>query len=221
MSAVVIAPGRARTPWRQQAVALGVAVQTSRVARRLRRTDGAIEAQEKIWRGLAASFARTAFGRENGIESGLNYAAFRGRVAPRAYEDFVPWIEQMKRGAADVLWPGRCAHYAVSSGTTAGRTKYLPVTRQMLAHFRQAGLESLCYYTRRAGSARVFRGKHLFLGGSTALAPIEEARPFRAWGGDLSGIAALNLHAGWSIISTNPAAILRSSATGRPNFARS
>ncbi len=193
MSNAAAVPRRANTSWLQQAVALGVAVQTARVAQRLRRTDGAIQAQEKIWRALAARFAQTAFGQEAGIEPGLNYGGFQGRVAPRAYEDFVPWIERMKHGAADVLWPGRCAHYAVSSGTTAGRTKYLPVTREMLAHFRRAGLESLCYYARRAGSARVFRGRHLFLGGSTTLAPIEEARPFRAWGGDLSGIAALNL----------------------------
>jgi hypothetical protein len=194
MSAVATAP--ARTPWLQHAVALGAAVQTARIARRLAATDAAQAAQEKTRRALMARLVATEFGRETGIEREMTYGEFNARVAPRGYEAFVPWIERMKRGEADVLWPGRCAHYAVSSGTTAGRTKYLPVTRGMLAHFRRAGLESLCYYARRAGSARVFRGRHLFLGGSTVLAPIEEARPFRAWGGDLSGIAALNLP-GW------------------------
>ena len=48
--------------------------------------------------------------------------------------------EQMKRGVADVLWPGKCSFYAVSSGTTAGPTKYIPVTFAMFAHFRRAGL---------------------------------------------------------------------------------
>ncbi|MBL9202310.1 MAG: GH3 auxin-responsive promoter family protein [Opitutaceae bacterium] len=187
---------RPRTPWLQHAVALGAAVQTARVARRLRAVESAIAAQDRTRRALVARLAGTTFGRETGVLRGLTYAGWQARVAPRAYEDFVPWIERMKRGEADVLWPGRCAHYAVSSGTTAGRTKYLPVTRDMLAHFRRTGLDSLCYYARRTGGARVFRGRHLFLGGSTVLAPIEEARPFRAWGGDLSGIAALNLP-GW------------------------
>jgi hypothetical protein len=196
MSAVPFISAAGRTPWLQRAVALGAALQTARVTRRLRRSDGAVAAQEKTWGRLMGQFARTAFGRENGIEPGVSYAGFRSRVAPRGYEGFVPWIERMKCGGADVLWPGRCAHYAVSSGTTAGRTKFLPVTREMVAHFRRAGLDSLCYYARRTGSSRVFRGRHLFLGGSSALAPIEEARPFRAWGGDLSGIAALHLP-GW------------------------
>ncbi len=193
----VVCEGRpARTPWLQQAVALGVAVQTVRVGQRLARADGARRAQEQTWRALMRRFTVTHFGREQGIERGLRYEEFRHRVPLRGYEAFVPWIERMKRGEAGVLWPGRCAHYAVSSGTTAGRTKYLPITREMLGHFRQAGLESLCFYARRTGSARVFRGRHLFLGGSTALAPIAEAQSFRAWGGDLSGIAALNLP-GW------------------------
>ena len=28
-------------------------------------------------------------------------------------------VKGVERGEADVLWPGQCAHYAVSSGTTA------------------------------------------------------------------------------------------------------
>jgi len=176
---------------------LGAAVHTARVGRRLRTPHRAVLAQEAAWRGLTANLALTDFGRSQGLHAGMSYAGFRGRVTPRRYEEFAPWIERMKRGEAGVLWPGICRHYAVSSGTTAGRTKYLPVTEAMLGHFRRAGLESLCYYARRTGSARVFRGRHLFLGGSTALAPIPEAAPFEAWAGDLSGITALHLP-GWA-----------------------
>lgn len=140
--------------------------------------------------------AATAFGREEGLAPGMSYAEFGRRVAPRTYEAFAPWVDRMKRGEADILWPGRCAYYAVSSGTTAGRTKYLPITREMIAHFRRAGLDSLCFHARRAGSASIFRGRHLFLGGSTALAPLPESGAFQAWAGDLSGITALNLP-GW------------------------
>ena len=119
------------------------------------------------------------------------------RVPPKVplstYEDLAPHIELMKKGEPDVLWPGRCQIYAVSSGTTAGRTKYIPVTEAMLDHFRQCGLDSLLWYTARVGHPGIFRGRHLFLGGSTTLAPIPESEPFEAYAGDLSGIAALNL----------------------------
>lgn len=181
-----------RTPWLQQAVAWGAGLRAARMARRHARGGDAARQQE-TWRELVRNFAATEFGREHGLHPGMSYDRFRMQVAPRVYEDLVPALERMKAGAADVLWPGRCAHYAVSSGTTAGRTKYLPITRAMLGHFRTTGLDALCTYARRAGGASVFRGRHLFLGGSTALTPLPGTGEFRAWGGDLSGITALNL----------------------------
>lgn len=177
-------------------VRFGATIRTRLVRRRLRAGDAAQREQGRALRSLTDHFALTVFGREAGIERSMGYDAFRMRVESRSYEGFLPWIERMKRGEANVLWPGRCAHFAVSSGTTAGRTKYLPITRDLLAHFRRAGLDSLCYYTARTGHARVFDGRHLFLGGSTSLVRLPEAGAGEAWAGDLSGITALNLP-GW------------------------
>lgn len=179
--------------WLQRGVALGVGVRTARIGRRLEEPQRALRQQGRIWQDLVVRQAATDFGRLVGLERGLRYVEFRRRVAPRTYEDFAPWIERMTRGEADVLWPGRCAYFAVSSGTTAGRTKHLPITPAMLAHFRQAGLDSLCYYSHRVGRSTVFLGRHLFLGGATTLAPIPDARPLAAWSGDLSGITAAHL----------------------------
>jgi hypothetical protein len=168
---------------------------SARTARRLRQADPGHAAQRHTFASLTARMAATAFGRRVGIEAGLPYGTFRTRVAPRPYEAFVSYIERIMRGEPGVLWPGRCAFFAVSSGTTAGRTKYLPITEEMFAHFRKAGLDSLLYYTARVGRTSVMLGRHLFLGGSTTLAPIKEARPHAAYTGDLSGIATLNLPA--------------------------
>jgi len=172
---------------------LGASFQTARMARRLKRTSTAVPAQHRVLAELLKKFAVTEFGREAGIRPAMDYAKFHSAVPLRSYEHYVPYIERMKRGEASVLWPGQCGLYAVSSGTTAGRTKWLPITEDMLAHFRQAGLASLLFYTARVGHARAFRGRHLFLGGSTALTPIAEAKPFVAVGGDLSGITAQKL----------------------------
>jgi len=194
MKAPIVSQRRVRrTPWLGYLVAGGVALHTFNLVRRNRVGGAAVAVQDQIRRDLLARFAQTAFGRSEGIRAEMSGAEFRMTVAVRSYEELAPWIERMQRGEADVLWPGRCAYYAVSSGTTAGRTKYLPITPEMLAHFRRAGLASLCYYNGRRGHARVFRGRHLFLGGATRLAPIEHGQPFRAWGGDLSGITAVNL----------------------------
>ena len=68
------------------------------------------------------------------------------------------------------------------------------MTPALLAHFRRAGLESLLYYTARTGRTDVFLGRHLFLGGSSALVPLpERAGGEPAYAGDLSGITALSL----------------------------
>lgn len=190
-------PSARSASWLQTAVAAGAAVRTLHVGRRLGPKDDGVAAQERMRRRLLPYLARTAFGRTAGIEPSLPYSAFNHRIAPRSYETCVPWIERMLAGEPDVLWPGRCEHFAVSSGTTQGRTKYLPVTPAMLAHFRRAGLDSLCLYARRIPHSRIFGGRQLFLGGSTALTPLRHANGFTAWCGDLSGITAANMP-GWA-----------------------
>ncbi len=172
---------------------IGAGLQTARMMRRLRQPRTAVPAQQRTYGLLARKLAAAAYGRRVGVEAGLSYDKFHSRVPLCTYEQIASQIEKMKRGDADVLWPGRCSFYAVSSGTTAGRTKFLPITGEMLAHFNRAGLDSLLYYSARVGHAGVFRGRHLFLGGSTALAKVPDVEPFVAYTGDLSGIATLNM----------------------------
>ncbi|AKC83638.1 hypothetical protein IMCC26134_14190 [Verrucomicrobia bacterium IMCC26134] len=177
-------------------VVFGAGLMASRASRRLKAKGWAVKAQEKHWLNLLESLADTTYGKLYGIRPNMGARAWQERVPLCTYEKFAPYIDRMKMGEADVLWPGRCSFFAVSSGTTAGRTKYLPVTDEMVEHFRQTGLDSLLYYSARTRSTSVFQGKHLFLGGATTLSPLPEAKDHPAFAGDLSGITALNLP-GW------------------------
>ncbi len=179
--------------WPKSFYTFGANLLTAGAEWRLRRKRSALGAQERTFTVLKSHLAGASFWKENGVTAALTYEQFQTRVAPRSYEQFAPVVERVRRGEADVLWPGRCAFFAVSSGTTAGRTKYLPVTEEMLGHFRRAGLDSLLYYTVRVKHAAMFRGRHLFLGGSTSLTPLADVKPHEAYAGDLSGITALNL----------------------------
>jgi hypothetical protein len=123
----------------------------------------------------------------------MTYDMYRRRIPLHTYEDLAPQIEEMKKGAEDVLWPGRCQIYAKTSGTTTGRPRHIPVTEPMLDHFRRSALDSMLWYTARVGHGGVFRSRHLFVGGTTALTPIAGSEPFEAYEGELSGIEALNL----------------------------
>jgi len=174
-------------------VLLGASVRTAVTTLRLRYGSDAVAAQHRTWRALVGRIARTVHGRAAHLDAGLNYAQFQTRVPLQTYEQIAPLIERMKRGEADMLWPGQCSFYALSAGTTTGHPKYLPVTGEMMAHFRRATLAAGFYYTARAGHAGVFRGRHLFLGGSIALASLPESRPFEAYAGDLSSIVAFSL----------------------------
>jgi GH3 auxin-responsive promoter len=184
-----------RGSWWRGLLAGGAGFAGERLRARLAAPGAAQAGQRAAWASLGRGWADTAFGREHGLRPGMSRAAWRA-LPPRRYEEFLPWIERMKAGEPAVLWRGRCRHFAVSSGTTAGRTKYLPVTAEMLGHFRRTGLASLLLHTGRVGHAEVFRGRHLFLGGSTVLTPLPAAGREPLLSGDLSGITALNLP-GW------------------------
>lgn len=165
------------------------------LARRQARADGSEHAtrQERTLRRLLKDWSQTRFGRDHALSADLPYEAFQQAVPVRGYEGFVDYIAAMRAGEPNQLSPGLCRFFAVSSGTTAGPTKYLPVNAAMLSHFRRAGLLSLLLYARRAGHTRVFGGRHLFLGGATALQRIETPRREVLWSGDLSGITAIHL----------------------------
>lgn len=166
-------------------------------ARRLASEGTGAAAQTVAFRHLIAGMASTARGRELGIERGMSYGRFISRVPVTDYEGLASYVARAKAGEPDVLWPGRCDHFALSSGTTAGPTKYIPVTAEMTSHFTHAGLQSLLQLAVRRGGGRVFGGRHLFLGGSTALTIIPRAGGLPpGHGGDLSGITALNMP-GW------------------------
>jgi hypothetical protein len=188
-------PSRMLSPTRSL-LNIGASFLTTRAARKLQNGNDGLADQEKTFNHLVSQLAGTDYGRVHGLSANTTFSQFQAAAPLQTYEGFLPYIERMKQGEADVLWPGLCNFYAVSSGTTAGRTKFLPVTEAMLEHFRKAGLDSLLYYTARVGHSGIFRGKHLFLGGSTTLSRLEECKTHTAYSGDLSGITALNLP-GW------------------------
>ncbi|HEY1794060.1 MAG TPA: GH3 auxin-responsive promoter family protein [Opitutaceae bacterium] len=160
---------------------------------RIRDKGDKVAAQERVFQELVPQLARASVWRDRGVERGMDYEAFRSAVQLNQHADLAPHISRMQAGEGDVLWPGTCQIYCRSSGTSTGRPRAIPVTEPMLRHFKQCSLNSTLWYTARIGHAGVFRGRHLFLGGTTAMSPVAGPGAFEAYEGDLSGIAALNL----------------------------
>ncbi|PTY01168.1 GH3 auxin-responsive promoter family protein [Opitutus sp. ER46] len=179
--------------WPKSILSFGADLLTARTALGLRRRDRAASGQRRAFRTLTGSLAATSYWRDAGVRAAMSYEEFRQRVLPRGYEALVPAITRMQAGEPNVLWPGACAFFVKSAGTTTGEGKVLPATPATLEHLRRSCRDALLYYTARAGHAGVVRGRGLFLTGSTALEPLGDAATPRAYVGEWPAIAALNL----------------------------
>lgn len=124
-------------------------------------------------RGMLCRASETEIGRKYGFKklSSMDnpYQEFSHRVPLVAYEDIRQDVMRMIRGEKDVLWPGRCVNFAQSSGTSGGKSKYIPITKDSLyrCHYKGAR-DSVAHYLRQNSSSRLFSGKSLILGGSFA-----------------------------------------------------
>jgi len=126
-------------------------------------------AQEAVLRYLVHTARDTEVGVECGFRSVRCYADFARKVPLSEYADIRPRVERMLRGGRDVLWPGACSRFAQSSGTSDGKSKYVPVTVESLRlnHFR-GGKAVVAHYLDMYPDSRLFAGKSFILGGSFA-----------------------------------------------------
>lgn len=125
--------------------------------------------QKATLRRLLYAGAKTEYGRQAGISPADSYAGFAAKVEPRSYEPFRPWVERMLRGEKDILWPGVCRRFAQSSGTSGGKSKYIPLPEASLNGCHYAGAAfSVASYLGHYPDSHLFGGKNFILGGSYA-----------------------------------------------------
>lgn len=170
---------------RRAADAAFVQLAHRRVARLDRMDAGAV--QDATLLRLVRTAADTRFGRDHDFASIRTVADYQSRVPVRDYDAFWAgyWKDAYPR-LGGVTWPGFVPYYALSSGTTTGTTKYVPVTREMVKSNHRAALTTMALFRHAHPKAELFTGKFFFLGGSTDLRKQDDG----SLAGDLSGIAA-------------------------------
>jgi hypothetical protein len=125
----------------------------------------------------------TAFGRDHGFKDIRCYDDFKKQVPIRDYEGLKSYIDRILQGEADVLWKGKPAYLAKTSGTTSG-VKYIPISHESkYTHFISARNASLAY-VHETGNASFLDGNLIFLSGSPELEEIAGIKT-----GRLSGIS--------------------------------
>lgn len=125
--------------------------------------------QRKLLANLLASARGTAVGERFGFGEIGSYEEFAAKVPQCDYGAMRPDVMQMVEGKRDILWPGTTRRFAQSSGTSDGKSKYVPITPRCLNHGHYAGAAySLASYLHYHPESRVFGGKNFILGGSFA-----------------------------------------------------
>lgn len=155
----------------------------------LDRADGA-ELQRKTLHRLIAKARDTRFGREHDFASIRTVADYQSRVPIRDYEAF--WKDYWQASypnIENVTWPRKIPYYALSSGTTSGSTKYIPISHEMLQSNRKAAFTTIAFHRHLYPDVPLLNGRIFFLGGNTDMSPqADGSKP-----GDLSAIAALEV----------------------------
>jgi len=142
-----------------------------------------IKIQDKVFTSLLKKAKNTEFGKDHAFSEIENYDHFKRLVPIRDYEGLKPYIEKIKKGEKDILWPGKPTYFAKTSGTTSG-TKFIPISKDSIQDQFTCGRGALLLYIYHTGNTSFLNGKTMFLQGSPKLGLISGIQT-----GRLSGIA--------------------------------
>ncbi|MFT3933734.1 MAG: GH3 auxin-responsive promoter family protein [Chitinophagaceae bacterium] len=128
----------------------------------------AVEDQQKIFQDLLKTGSKTIFGADHRLKEVKTHEEFRQAVPIRDYEQYKPYIDQIKEGKHNVLWKGQPIYLAKTSGTTSG-IKYIPITSDSIPNHINTARNALLCYMAESGNHKFADGKMIFLSGSPEL----------------------------------------------------
>lgn len=152
----------------------------------------AIKFQYRTLRKLLSKGAITDYGKRHQFSSILAsenlYDSFKKVVPITNYEKMFPWWQRAYNGEYDVCWPGKVEYFALSSGTSEGSSKYIPVTHDMLKYIKKASFKQIVSIAKTDMPKDYLTKHYLMIAGSVDL----EFNGIN-YSGDLSGITTQNL----------------------------
>ena len=153
-------------------------------------TEDSCQTQREQLLALVRKASRTRFGSDHRFSEIREVSDFQQRVSLRRYEDF--WREYWQPcfpKLVNASWPGTIPYFALTSGTTTGKTKYIPFSYAMSASNQRATLDIFVHHLALRPQSRLLGGNNFMLGGSTDLVELAHG----VYAGDLSGIEATRI----------------------------
>ncbi|MFN8414791.1 MAG: GH3 auxin-responsive promoter family protein [Cytophagaceae bacterium] len=145
-------------------------------------TVNADKSQEWWFRNQLKKSNKTLFFKDHHLNVTDSIKDFQKKVPIRDYEDFIPYIDKVKKGEANILWPGKPLYLAKTSGTTSG-VKYIPISKDSIPFHIQSARDALLNYIYQTGNASFLNHHLMFLSGSPELTEMSGIKV-----GRLSGI---------------------------------
>ena len=148
-----------------------------------------VASQREVLQHLVTSAQYTEFGKKYGFSKLFTVKTFKKAIPIHEYNDLKPYIERMMAGEENVLWNESINWFAKSSGTTSGKSKFIPISEESLQdnHF-QASKDVISNYYKNFPSSDLLTGKSLVIGGSHQISKLNEDIQC----GDLSAILMQN-----------------------------
>jgi hypothetical protein len=155
-----------------------------------------VAAQQELLKELLTKAAGTAFGehyRFNDILASDHITqAFASRVPIHEYHDiYNQWWHRQRASETDITWPGNTEYFALSSGTTGGPSKHIPVSEEMIKAIRTTGIRQILSLANFDLPADIYEKEILMLGSTTQL--VDKGDYLE---GEISGISASRIP-GW------------------------
>lgn len=157
------------------------------------------EVQEELFDKLITTAKDTEWGKKYDYKSIVSLKEFKERVPVSDYDNLKTYIDRHRKGEQNVIWPTDIKWFAKSSGTSADKSKFIPVSSESLeeCHFK-GGKDLLSLYCHNNPDTLLFDGKSLGLGGSHHINEYNT----ESFYGDLSAILLQNLPFWVEIIRT-------------------
>jgi hypothetical protein len=149
-----------------------------------------LDVQEEWFHTLISTAEDTEWGTLYDYSSIDSPEQFKERVPIQTYDTLKPYIDRMLKGEQNILWPSEIKWFAKSSGTTADRSKFIPVSEESLqeCHYK-GGKDMLSIFCNNRPGNQILTGKGLVLGGSHQINQLNE----NSFYGDLSAVLIKNL----------------------------
>lgn len=146
----------------------------------------------------------TTWGKMHKFSEIRSLEQFRKNLPLQTYDDVKPWVDRLRDGENDLLWPGEVKWFAKSSGTTSDKSKFIPVTKEALEDCHLRGPKDVfAIYIKNYPETKVLWGKTLTLGGSHKINNFSN----NSYYGDLSAILIENVPFWTDLIRIPPAEI--------------